>query len=422
MKILLVSYFFAPFNNIGSVRTTKLAEYWMNKGYDVKVITADNQPFSKSLKSSFPSSNVIYTNWINVNGLPEIFLGGRNQVSKKGYSSKSSTLNRLGEIYKTIINFPDGQIGWYPFAVKAGRNLIREGWTPDLIYASAHPLTSLLVARNLSSKFKISWVSEFRDLWTDNTYYPFPKWRKWIEQKIERYILLTASATVTVSERLAEILYARTALPGATILNGFDPQILNLKTSDKFTKSKLNISYTGMIYPGKRDPTPLFLALKLIKNPENIKIHFFGRSLSGLRELIDKYDVAHIVSISDAVSYEQSLKIQLESDVLLLLLWNNPGEVGVYTGKLFEYIGARHPILAIGAENGVAADLIKKRNAGFLSNDPNSIALQLNKWIELKTNNENESFILPESSVIGLSREEQFLKLDQFLIENKLLY
>ena len=71
MRILIVSYFFSPFNVIGAVRVTKLAEYWASNGHDVLVLSAKNQPLPKELSTKFPKKHVVYTNWININYLPE---------------------------------------------------------------------------------------------------------------------------------------------------------------------------------------------------------------------------------------------------------------------------------------------------------------------------------------------------------------
>ena len=43
--------------------------------------------------------------------------------------------------------------------------------------------------------------------------------------------------------------------------------------------------------------------------------------------------------------------------------------VGVYSGKLFEYIAAQRPIIAIVDKNDVAAKLIKELNAGFIASE-----------------------------------------------------
>jgi hypothetical protein len=419
-KILLITYHFAPYNTIGSLRVTKLAEYWLKKGYDVRVISCSDQPYTKSLSTSFPNSRVIYTSNLNINALPEKFVGGKEKVASQGFTSSSIFINFLGRLYKSILNFPDGQIGWYPFAVKATGDIIRGGWKPDLIYASAHPLTTFLIARRISSRFDIPWVAEYRDLWTDSPYYEFSNIRKWLESKLERFVMRTASAAVTVSEPLVEILKKKLSFPVASILNGYDPAHHIDSLGERLPKDKLNIVYTGMIYKGKRDPSTLFIALKEMKRSSNVHIYFYGRNLDWARDLSVYYDVEHLVSFSDTIPYSQAIKIQSLSDVLLLLLWNSPNEKGVYSGKLFEYFGAAHPILVLGAEDGVAANLVKARNAGFVSNNPYVLSKQLDFWVDKKLEN-SDFFNLNETVRKGLTRDEQFIRLDDFLIQNNLL-
>lgn len=420
MRILIISYFFPPYNNIGAVRVGKLAEYWLGKGHDVKVISAFDQPFEPSLPMRFPEERVSYTHWINVNAIPEMVSGGRKKIAKQGFSSVQSTLGSLGRIYKTLLNFPDGQIGWYPFGVKAAKKIILGGWKPDLIYASYKPATSLLIARKIALLFDIPWVAELRDLWTDNHYYAFPSWRKWIEKSIERRVLSSTSAVVTVSEPLAETLRSKVQAPVATILNGFDPNDYPAIEGKLFSEDRLNIAYTGMVYAGKQDPSPLFAALKGLHCADKVRVYFFGRYLQEIERLAEQHGVKHLVSVSEAVPYGQAIQIQMQSDVLLLLLWNDKGERGVYTGKLFEYFGARHPILAIGSENGIAGELIQERKAGMISNDPAELAKQLEEWVSIKLEKRGGLLLSPTVGV-GLTREEQFAKLDTFLQEHNLL-
>jgi glycosyltransferase involved in cell wall biosynthesis len=87
-------------------------------------------------------------------------------------------------------------------------------------------------------------------------------------------------------------------------------------------------------------------------------------------------------------------------------MWNDPGELGNYTGKLFEYLGSGRPILMLGYEHGVAAELIREREAGFVANDPQAIAAALSRWIELKR---TRGFVpgTSEGVTSGLTRREQ---------------
>ena len=72
-----------------------------------------------------------------------------------------------------------------------------------------------------------------------------------------------------------------------------------------------------------------------------------------------------IVKLLGFIPREQVLQKQRESQLLLLLLWNNPQEVGVYTGKIFEYLAAGRPIIALGGpEKSVVKDLLNETQAG----------------------------------------------------------
>ena len=420
MKILLVSYFFPPFNVIGAVRVSKLAEYWLLKGHDVMVLSAKSQPLSTNLDSKFPKNRIIYTDWFNINSIPEKVMGGRSAITSRGFDTENSFLKKLGFLYKNIFNIPDGQVGWYPFAVKAAEELISTGWEPDLIYASAHPLTSFLVSSRIANKFSIPWVAEYRDLWTDNHNYKQPFWRRWIDLMMERRVMLSSSALVTVSEPLASFLRKKTIKPMAVVMNGFDPNdYLDVK-KDLFPEDKLNIVYTGRVYKGKQDPSAFFEALS--KHPEKdfIKVHFFGKYLEYINILAKKYMVEDIVDVFEPVSFKDSVAIQKAADVLLFLTWNDSANNGVLTGKIFEYFGAKHPILAIGSEVGLAGNMILERRAGLVTNDALKIKEQLTKWVFAKKKNATE-FELHKDVNEGLSRLEQFEKLDSFLINNNLM-
>jgi glycosyltransferase involved in cell wall biosynthesis len=289
-------------------------------------------------------------------------------------------------------------------------------WKPDLILASSPPPTSLLVAHKLSRRFGIPWVAELRDLWVDHHYYNQPGWRKSIETRLERKVLSSAAGLVTVSEPLAESLRAKYGRPTAVVLNGFDPGDYSPESAVTAAgRDELRIVYTGATYPGKQDVSPLFAALgQLGELSGKVRVVFYGSYLNAVREKAAEYGVEHLVEVMAPIPYKESLEAQSGADVLLLLLWTDPRERGVYTGKLFEYIGARRPILAVGGSDCVAAELIASRSAGVVINDPVGIADQLRRWIETK----REAGVIPgvpAESTAGISREEQVSVLEDFL-------
>lgn len=418
MRLLFISFAFPPFNSIGGLRVGKTVKYLNKFGHDVRVLTARDQPFLLSLPVETLAENIIYSKWLNVRkpveiGLREGSVVTRNERAQLGF--RLSLRQFLSSQYRSIAYFPDTAVGWIPWALADASRLI-ESWKPELIIASAPPPTSLVVAHRLSRKFGIPWIADMRDLWVDHQYYEQPGWRKAIEERVERRVLSSASGFVTVSEPLAETLRVKYQKPTAIVLNGYDPD--DYPSTDHVVRDNdLRIVYTGVIYAGKQDPSPLFRALhELGPISKRIKISFYGSYLSSVRELANRHGISDMIEVHDPVPYLDSLKLQAEADILLLLLWNDQNYRGVYTGKLFEYVGSRRPILAVGATENVAADLVRERGAGLVTNDTSVIAGQLLKWIKEK-DAKGAIPSLPETVSAGISREEQTRLLENYLFE-----
>ena len=179
-----------------------------------------------------------------------------------------------------------------------------------------------------------------------------------------------ADALVTVSEPWAEKLQAlhkgRTVY---TVTLGFDLAEVNIpptKLTGKFT-----ITYTGSIYSGKQDPSKLFAALgDLISsgtmNPDEIEVRFYGSEMSWLDKEIERYRLQSIVKQYGLVSRDVAVGKQRESQLLLQLGWEGREKAG-YSGKLFEYLAARRPILATGEADDMTVKLLNETKAGILA-------------------------------------------------------
>ncbi|MEW5729769.1 MAG: glycosyltransferase [Pseudomonadota bacterium] len=405
MRILILSAYFPPYNAIGALRVGKLAKFLLEQGHDVRVVAAE-ETLPKTAELEIPSERVTFTRWSDINAMLARLAGHKVNSHQQGESVIGPMLGWLGNLYRTLFNLPDSHAGWYFPARRAAEKIIA-GWRPDLIYASATPVTGLLVAHHLALRHDIPWVAELRDLWTDNHYYSFPRWRRAIDAFLERRVLSTAAMLVTVSEPLAEILRGKFDRPVLTVMNGFDPADF---PADALPPGgdHLNIVYTGMIYPGRRDPGPLFAALNQMgERAKRVRVHFYGRLLPGVQELVDRHGVGDLVEVHPLVPYRDSLRLQAEADVLLLLLWDTPEERGVFTGKLFEYLGARRPILSLGLEKGVAPDMILERGAGAVATDSDAIARVLDQWLDTKAS-QGRLPAPPAEATRGMTRNEQY--------------
>lgn len=418
VRILLISYYFPPYNSIGAVRLGKIAAFLYDQGHDVRVLTADRQPFEKSLPHPLPAENVLYTSRINLRKPADLLQGGEEKAVAEGSVPQGtgwSLGRRIWWLYRMLVYFPDMQVGWYPYAVKAGKRLLKT-WTPDLIYASGMPFTGHLVARRLAHHSSVPWIGELRDLWMDNHYYEFPFLRRWLEGWLEKRTLGDAIALVTVSEPFAKKLKERFSCHVAVIMNGVDAQAPALPPPTGSSGPELTLLHAGMLYEGKRDPSPLFKALALLGDERSkVNVRFYGRQISGVLPLAKRYGVEDCVEVHGPVPHHESLRLQNTHDVLLLLLWADPREEGNYPGKLFEYLGSRRPVLIIGAENNVSCHLVQDHKAGLVLNDPEKLASQLRQWVELKASGSVAS--IPAEHCAELSRTTQLVHLEKLLMQ-----
>jgi glycosyltransferase involved in cell wall biosynthesis len=330
----------------------------------------------------------------------------------------NSLRQRLGALYVHLTNLPDNRIGWLPGGYRSARRLC-QAWRPDLIFGSGPPFTALLICRALAKRLALPWVAELRDRWADDPYEELPRWRAALDQWLERNVLGTASGLVTVSEPWAEFYARKYGKPVATIYNGYDPLDFAKHESEGLPSptSHLIIGYTGGIYPGRRDPTPLFAALSLLgAAAKQVRVVFCGTNPQHVLPLAERQGVAHLVEVRDGVPYRQSLEFQRQSDVLLLMQWNDPREQGNCPGKFFEYLASLRPVLILGLADGVPATITRQRAAGYCLNDPPAIAAQLRRWLA-----EKERYgrvpALPPAAREGLSRGIQYQKLESFLLE-----
>ncbi|HSB76547.1 MAG TPA: hypothetical protein VLC12_12910, partial [Terriglobales bacterium] len=127
---------------------------------------------------------------------------------------------------------------------------------------------------------------------------------------------------------------------------------------------------TGQLYQGKRDPSQLLAVIQQLfreglLDRRRVRVRFYGPQEAWLAAIVENHGLQDVVEIGGKVARSEAQLRQCESQVLLQLGWADPQETGQHTGKLFEYLGARRPILAVGGVRGVMTDLLDETGAGL---------------------------------------------------------
>lgn len=415
MKVLIIAFFFAPSNSIGAVRMDSLAGYLASRGADVRVVAGG--PAGLTIQDRGTAAGILVRH-VPARGLTTRLASRMRARRQQGSgrvpgaasappdpTSHSSGRSLASSVGRSILYFPDSSLPWARAAYGAGIGATRS-WRPDVILVSGPPFSSFLTASRLSRRLGVPWIADYRDLWSNSTYYGFDRARQIIDTGLERLLLRHVAAVVTVSEPLRADLAALHDRRSAVVLNGHevadecDPWPGRLD-------GVLNLVYSGQLYAGKRDPGPVFRAIAMLGlDGKGIRIHYAGPDGAAAAASARREGCADNLVDHGEILRREALGLQRRADVLLLLMWNNTGEAGVYSGKLFEYLFARRPILMLGWPHGVAAELIRSRNAGLVLNDPSAIAAQLRTWIAQQAGPGGIP-PLPASVHQGLTREEQ---------------
>ena len=370
-KVLIVTYYFPPRPAVGGLRPAGLTKYLPEFGWEGIILTA------RLPGRPAPEFKVIETNYDDSFGFGKRFLGLDSeqnlmtqiaQLKKKLHiTSEKSAFDFLLAAWGEVTAYPDPQKGWRAFAVGAGNDFLQQE-SVDAMISISSPVTSHIVAKELKDKHEIPWVADFRDLWTQNHYYPYSPLRRAIERRLELKTLHKADALVTVSEPASSklgMLHKGKSI--YVISNGFDPVEVSSPCAgltDKFT-----ITYTGNLYPGKQSPEPLFAALRdliaqRIMDAKDVEVRFYGAEAGWIDKQAERHGLRDIVKQFGIVPREVALNRQRESQLLLFIKWNDPKERGAYSAKVFEYLAARRPILAVGGYDDVVSELLDETRTG----------------------------------------------------------
>ncbi len=348
----MVCYYFPPLGGIGSVRAAGFAEYLPESGWDAVVLAPSNGAYYRDESIPFDSCRVrrAYSLELSRAGKRLTAAGGGDTVAAR----RGSWRGFVRDVARRFLYWPDAQVGWLPLALKEGRSLLR-GRHFDAVFSSSFPITSHLIARRLSRDFDLPWIAEFRDPWAEAAGADDDTTRRRLP--LERDLVRSADAVVTVSPSWERMFRQRGARRTAVVTNGYDPADMQPGAAP----SDIVLCHLGTLYPQMQDLSGLLAAMADLRrlNPgRSVRIRFVGEPPPGIRRQAAGFSDA--MEVTGFLPHREALKRLMESTALLLggPAGAHPSLAGWIPAKLFEYLGSGLPIIYVGNLDSDAAALL----------------------------------------------------------------
>ncbi|MBL7877984.1 MAG: glycosyltransferase [Cyclobacteriaceae bacterium] len=376
-KVLIITYYWPPSGGVAVQRVLKFCKYLRNFGWEPVIYTVSNGEFPEldnSLLDEIPDGIKIYKTRIwEPYSLYKLFTGKKNKETihrntiKTG--NKISVAEKISLWIRGNLFIPDTRCFWIkPSIFFLNRKLFNEKF--DAIISTGPPHSNHLIALKLYNKNKIPWLADFRDPWTTMDYYQDLRLTRWADKRhhdLELNVLKSASVTVVVGRHMKKEFDQKGARRVEIITNGFDES--DFAVSPSLTlDSQFSIVHVGSFLK-RRNPEMLWKAMARLKQENHpiihhLKIKLIGRVEQTILDSIDRYALTEYLIQVSFVPHNAVAQYLQSAQLLLLPIDNFEGAKWVLTGKLFEYLASRRPVLCIGPTDGDAAKLLAETGVG----------------------------------------------------------
>lgn len=358
MKILLIAYYYPPINSGGTIRPMKMAKYLPSFGHQVTVLTHSYE------KTGLQNSSIIRVKDISRNMNRQ----GHKKIQWLVLRIYTEIFNRLGG-YHSIYSW------WKKRVIKNGRQIIAVV-KPDAILATYPPVETLEIGLEFAGQYGIPLISDFRD---GLLFEPIETKR--IKQyacirrrygEIEKAAAQNSCVITTIAQPITDYFKQEYGVTDAHVISsGFDPDDFTHRPGSViFEPGYFNIVFTGRFALSDRYNRVdfFFEALRMLRREHKesaakIKLHLVGEYRKGeifpLQDLIG----CGMIVLHGFVEREKSLAFQQAADLLLII--TPPDRRSATSAKIFEYLYAGKPILAL-THRTVLEDIIRQTGTGWI--------------------------------------------------------
>lgn len=385
-RVLAIQYFFPPLGGPGVQRNLKFIKFLPEFGWSPWVLTVKALRYHAHdptlLEEVPPEAVVVRSESIDPLRLaalvspPRMNVGGDATPGRSMSGRLRATGARVYRAARDLLAFPDAHIGWIPFLLWNGRRIIAVQ-DINVIFARTVPFSAAVAARVLSRATGVPYVLDMADGWTDDPHLKAPtrihrSAHRWLEAKV----VGEADGVSAYAPELRDALRARyPRLDGRIELltNGFDPADLEAVRPRQWPDERRRIVYTGSLYQHQEPNYRSLLEGLRSLNPRDaaaVEVLFVGQVFEGAEQIAEEYGALDRVRFLGYQPHGQALSHLTAADAALLFI--QKGDHSMITGKVFEYLMARVPLIASIEPRGACAEILREVGLGDAVVDPES--------------------------------------------------
>ncbi len=425
-KVLIITYYWIPSGGAGVQRWVKFTKYLREFGWEPIIYTPENPEYpsiDNSFEKDIPSDiQVIKTPIWEPYNFYRNLTGKKNEPINAGFISenkKQGWKDKLSIWIRGNFLIPDPRRFWIKPSVQFLTDYLKKNPVAAII-TTGPPHSMHMIGLGLKKNFpNIPFFADFRDPWTNIDFYKdlnLTGISNKIHHRLERKVIQNADCVLVVSQGMKNEYDLLKPKRIKVISNGFDEsdaQITNIKLDNKFS-----ISHIGTLNAA-RNPKTVWKVLSEICNENfafktDLQIQLVGKVDFSVLEEIKALKLQENFLKIDYLSHSEAISKQQSSQVLLLLINQSANAKGILTGKFYEYLAAKRPILGVGPTDGDAALVLRETGSGKMvdfMDELNTKKIILEYYNRFKS---NTLFIEP-ASVDRFSRRSLTAELAQLL-------
>ena len=229
-KVLIITYYWVPAGGVAVQRFLKFTKYLRDYGWEPVILTVKDGSYpytDPKLESEVPKGIEVHrTKTFEPFEIYNLLRGQKGKAVPLAVAtaSKKSLFQRLSGYIRANFFLPDARVGWKPYAIKEASNII-ESQKIDAIITTGPPHSTHLIGQALKAKYKLPWVADFRDPWTEifnNQYLPFTEASKAKDKKMEASVLRDCDVATVIGEGMKSVFPSKFTPKMEVITNGYD--------------------------------------------------------------------------------------------------------------------------------------------------------------------------------------------------------